>query len=318
VSAIEGFHHVTACVEGAQEDIDFCTAVLGARMIKQTVLLDGEHGVYHLYYADPEASVGNVLTSFPYKQRGIRGRRGTGQVKTIGLSVPLSSLEFWSERFERLGAEQAQPVERFGRRVLGFTHPAGLGFELVEDDGDNRAPWATEQIPSETAIRGLRHVTLSLRETRESGVFMRELGFRVTGREGPFTRFEVGAGGASRTVDIEHEPDVPAGTWTYAAGTVHHIAFAIEGEAEQLALKAYLEGLGYVDVSEIKNRNYFRSIYVRMPGGVLFEAASKGPGFAVDEPADRLGAELLLPEWYEGRREQILADLEPIRAPARA
>lgn len=318
MSAIEGFHHVTACVEGAQEDIDFCTAVLGARLIKQTVLLDGEHGVYHLYYADPGASVGNVLTSFPYKQRGIRGRPGTGQVKTIGLSVPASSLEFWAERFERLGVEHAAPVERFGRRTLGFAHPAGLGFELVEDDGDDRTPWATEEIPTDSAIRGLRQVTLSLRETRESEVFMNELGFRESGREGRFTRFELGTGGPSRTVDFEHEPDVPAGTWTYAAGTVHHIAFAIEGEAEQLALKAHLEGLGYVDVSEIKNRNYFRSIYVRMPGGVLFEAASKGPGFAVDEPADRLGTELLLPAWYEGRREQILADLEPIRAPTTA
>jgi glyoxalase family protein len=315
VSAIEGFHHVTSCVEGAQEDIDFSTGVLGARMIKQTVLLDGTHGTYHLYYADAGASVGTVLTTFPFKQRGIRGRRGTGQVKTIGLSVPSSSLEFWAERLHRLGVPREASAERFGQRALAFAHPAGLGFELIEDDADGRAAWTTEDIPEQHAIRGLRSVVLSLRETADSETFMRELGFRISGHEDAFTRFEIGTGGASRTVDFEHEPDVPPGTWTYAAGTVHHIAFAIEGETEQLELKARLEALGYVDVSEIKNRNYFRSIYVRMPGGVLFEAASKGPGFAIDEPPDRLGQELLLPEWYEGRREAILADLEPIAAP---
>jgi glyoxalase family protein len=318
VSAIEGFHHVTACVEGAQEDIDFCTGVLGAQMIKQTVLLDGARGVYHLYYADPGASVGNVLTSFPYRQRGIRGRRGSGQVETIGLSVPSGALDFWTERFERLGVAHGLVGERFGQRTLGFDHPAGIGFELVADDADERTPWTTADIPVEHAIRGLRSVTLSLREVADSQAFMDELGFRVTGRDGAYTRFAVGTGGASRTVDFHHRPDLPPGTWTYAAGTVHHIAFAVDGEEQQLELKARLEGLGYVDVSEIKNRNYFRSIYVRMPGGVLFEAATKGPGFAIDEPADRLGQTLLLPQWYEDRRDQILADLEPIRAPSLA
>jgi glyoxalase family protein len=316
VSAIEGFHHVTACVEGAQEDVDFCTRALGARLIKQTVLLDGERGVYHLYYADPEASVGNVLTSFPYKQRGIRGRRGSGQIKAFSLSVPRGSLEFWSERFDRLGVARGEAAERFGQNALPFSHPAGLGFELVEDDSDHRSPWTNEDIPVEQAIRGLRSVTLSLRETADTEAFMAELGFRVSGREGSFTRLEIAAGGPARTVDLEHEPDVPPGTWTYAAGTVHHVAFAVETEEQQLETKAHLEGLGYVDVSEIKNRNYFRSIYVRTPGGVLFEAATKGPGFAIDEPADALGQRLLLPEWYEDRREEILADLERIHAPA--
>jgi glyoxalase family protein len=316
VTEIEGFHHVTSCVEGAQEDIDFCTATLGARLIKQTVLLDGERGVYHLYYADEKASVGDVITSFPYKQRGIRGRRGTGQIKTFCLSVPSAALEFWYERFDRLGVPRGQVEERFGLRCLPFTHPAGLEFELVEDDADGRTPWTAPDIAEEHAIRGLRSITLSLRETTESEAFMLELGFDHTGREGRYTRFEIGGGGPTRTVDFLHEPDVPAGSWTYAAGTVHHVAFAIEGEAEQLAIKARLEGLGYVDVSEIKNRNYFRSIYMRMPGGVLFEFATKGPGFAIDEPADQLGQRLLLPEWYENRRERILAELEPITAPA--
>jgi glyoxalase family protein len=315
MSEIEGFHHVTSCVEGAQEDIDFYTGTLGARLIKQTVLLDGNHGVYHLYYSSEGGSPGNVLTSFPYKQRGIRGRRGTGQVKTIALSIPASALEFWAERLDRLGIAHDNVVERFGRPTLAFEHPAGLGFELVEDHDDERRPWTTAEIAEEYAIRGMRSVTLSLRDTAESEAFMTELGFAATGRDGRYTRFEIGAGGPAHTIDFLHEPDVPAGSWTYAAGTVHHIAFAVKGDQEQLDLKARLEGLGFVDVSEVKNRNYFRAIYMRMPGGVLFEFATNEPGFAIDEPADRLGQRLLFPEWYDDRRDELLAQLEPINPP---
>jgi glyoxalase family protein len=315
LTAIHGFHHVTSCVGGAQEDIDFCTGVLGARLIKQTVLLDGEHGVYHLYYAHEGALVGNVITSFPYEQRGIRGRRGTGQIREFALSVPSRSLEFWLDRLGRLGIAHGAVDERFGERYLPLTHPSGIGFELIEDDRDTRPPWSTDEIPEEHAIRGLRSITLSLREIQDTAELMTEIGFRTVGADGPYTRVEVGEGGPSRTVDLLHEPDVAPGTWTYGAGTVHHVAFAVDGEEEQLEIKAHLEGLGYVDVSEIKNRNYFRSIYFRTPGGVLFEFATNGPGFAIDEPADQLGRRLLLPEWYEDRREAILAELEPIEAP---
>jgi glyoxalase family protein len=315
LTTIEGFHHVTSCVEGAQEDIDFCTGVLGAKLIKQTVLLDGEHGVYHLYYADPKASVGNVITSFPYKQRGIRGRRGTGQIKRFCLSVPTGSLEFWKQRLDGQSVEHGTVEERFSTRSLTLIHPAGIGFELVETDDDSRPAWVGSDIPVDHAIRGLRSITLSLRDTADSAELMTELGFRSVGRDGAYTRFEIGDGGPSRTVDFLHEPGLAPGTWTYAAGTVHHVAFAVPGESEQIEIKAHLEALGFVDVSEIKNRNYFRSIYFRTPGGVLFECATKGPGFAVDEPADRLGQRLLLPEWYEDRRERILAELEPIDVP---
>lgn len=316
MTGIEGFHHVTSCVNGAQEDIDFSTGVLGASMIKQTVLLDGDHGVYHLYYADPKASVGNVITTFPYAQRGITGRKGSGQVKNFALTVPEGSLNFWSQRFERLGVESKSLEERFGERVLPFLHPAGIGFELVEAQDDERTPWTAAGVPVEQAIRGLRSVTLSLRETDDMAGLMGELGFRETASDGAYTRFEIGAGGPSRTVDFRHEPELAPGTWTYAAGTVHHVAFAVPDEEFQTQLKLHLEGLGYVDVSEIKDRNYFRSIYFRTPGGVLFECATNGPGFTKDEPLETLGQELLLPEWYEGRREDLLNDLEPIAAPS--
>jgi glyoxalase family protein len=260
--------------------------------------------------------VGTVLTSFPYGRRGIRGRRGTGQVKTFDLSVPRASLEYWADRFSRLAVPHGAIVQRFDQRTMSLAHPAGLEFVLVEDDRDRRTPWEAGDIPREVAIRGLRSVTLSLRETADTEIFMRELGFREAGREGARARYEIGQGGPAATVEILHEPDVAPGTWTYAAGTVHHVAFAVEGEKEQLEIKAGLEALGYVDVSEIKNRNYFRSIYVRTPGGVLFEFATKAPGFAIDEPADQLGQRLLFPEWYDDRRGELVADLEPIQPPA--
>jgi len=153
---------------------------------------------------------------------------------------------------------------------------------------------------------------LSLRETAESERFMEILGFRKVAEEGPYKRFEIGKGGSGTTVDFLHEPDVLAGSWTFGAGTVHHIAFATATDAEQKQIKDYLEGFGYTDVSEQKNRNYFHSIYFRMPGGVLFEVATCDIGFYVDETPDKLGQRIQFPPWFEDRRDEYLAQLEPI------
>jgi glyoxalase family protein len=308
---LEGYHHLTGCSQGAQEDIDFYTRVLALKLSKQTVLLDGDRGVYHLYYSDAKGTPGTVLTSFPYRQRGIRGRKGSGQVKVVGLSVPPGALGFWSERFARLGVEHDTPEERFGHRWLRFAHPGGLDFELIEC-ADEREPYLDGSIDSDHAIRGVHSVTVSIRDIRASAEFMPELGFDTIGDDGPYSRFELADGGPNRIIDLLHEPDLAPGTWTYAAGTWHHVAFGVASETQQLAIKDHLEGLGYVGVSEIKNRNYFRSIYFRMPAGALFEVTTNGPGFTIDEDADKLGQTLMLPDWLKGRSDQIVADLEPI------
>lgn len=309
---ISGLHHLTACVGAAQEDVDFYTRIIGLRLVKQTVLLDGEKPVYHLYYANETGTPGTVMTTFPYKQLGLVGRKGTGQVKVTSYCVPSTSLAFWLKRFDSFNVQHGPIQERFGLSYIRFEHPGGLSFELIGDDNDPRPPWTTEEVSADVAVRGLHSVTLSLRETAESEIFMGVLGFRKIGDAGPYKRFEVGKGGSGRTVDFFHEPDVPAGSWTFGSGTVHHIAFAVANDEEQKQVKDYLEGLGYTDVSEQKNRNYFHSIYFRMPGGVLFEVATCDIGFYIDEVPEKLGQRIQFPPWFEDRRDEYLAQLEHI------
>jgi glyoxalase family protein len=319
VARVNGIHHITSGVSGAQEDIDFFTKSVGQRMIKQTVLFDGEKPIYHLYYANRNAEVGSVMTTFPMRQAGLVGRKGSGQIHTICYSVPAGSLSFWTGHFDKHGVKHGAPFQRFGQKRLSFSHPAGLEFDLVEDADDRTQGWTTEEITADAAVRGFHSAVMSVRELEEQTRFFVEgLGFTRQGTEGAVTRFAINEGGAQKTVDLLHEPDRPQGSWTFAQGLVHHIAFAVPTEKEQTVVKAHLEGLGYTDVSEIKDRNYFHSIYCRSPGGILCEVATCDIGFAIDEPADALGGTLLLPPWFEPRRAEIVAPLEPIKPPSYA
>lgn len=315
---ISGFHHLTACVGHAQEDIDFFTQVVGQRIVKQTVLFDGENPVYHLYYADEAGTPGTVSTTFPYRQIGWKGRKGTGQVKRMIYSVPPDSMDFWVEHLDRHGVSHKGIQERFGQRYIAFYHPAGLELEVIGDARDERKPWATEEISASEAVRGIHSVTLSLGEISESERFMEAFGFKRTATDGRYSRFEVGEGGPQKTVDFLHEPDVAQGSWTFGEGTVHHVAFAVENDEQQRQVKAHLEGLGFTDVSESKDRNYFHSIYMRMPGGVLFEVATSDIGFGIDEPPEKMGQSLMLPPFLEERRGEFVEFLEPIEVPEQA
>ena len=314
---VEGIHHVTSGVSAAQEDIDFFTKAIGLRMIKQTVLFDGQAPIYHLYYANKNAEVGSVMTTFPFKQAGLTGRKGTGQIQTTAYSAPKGSLTFWGAHLKKHKVKHGKIYERFGQQRLSFSHPAGLEFDIVEDTKDKREGWTTGEISSKVAIRGFHSVIMSVRDVEEQERFFVDgLGFKKVGTEGAYTRFSINNGGAGKTVDLLHEPKKPQGSWTFAQGLVHHIAFSVPTEKEQTVVKAHLEGLGYTDVSEIKDRNYFHSIYCRSPGGVLCEVATCDIGFAIDEPVDQLGQSLLLPPWFEPRRAEIVAPLEKITPPA--
>jgi catechol 2,3-dioxygenase-like lactoylglutathione lyase family enzyme len=313
---VTGLHHVTVCVGGAQEDIDFATEVLGLRMIKQTVLFDGAASIYHLYYANAEAQPGSVWTTFPFRQAGVHGRKGTGQIEFTGFSAPGEALDFWARHLNRHGVEHGGVEERFGDQLIRFQHPSGLGLEVVGNDADDRTPWTTGHISADEGIRGFYNVTLAVRETDEMGWFLEEvLKYEKVGQDGAYHRYRIRDGGPGRYVDLHHLPDEPQGSWTFGAGTAHHVAFGVLNDEQDLALKAYLEGVGFTDTSDLKDRNYFHSIYVRTPGGVLFEFATSDIGFAVDEPMDKLGEKLLLPPWFEDRREEIMAPLEPITVP---
>jgi len=203
---IYGLHHITLCASGAQEDVDFITQVLGLRLIKQTVLFDGRYAHYHLYYANANAEVGSVLTTFPYRR--VPGRPGSGQISATSYAVSKGTLPFWKDHLNRHKVEHSGIQERFGQSFIRFTHPSGLLLEVIEDANDTRAGWATDQIDSQVAARGFHGPVLSVREVEEEERFFIEaLGFRKTAVDGPYHRFEIGSGGAGKTLVLLHEPD---------------------------------------------------------------------------------------------------------------
>jgi catechol 2,3-dioxygenase-like lactoylglutathione lyase family enzyme len=313
---ITGLHHLTVSVGGAQEDIDFVTQVLGMRMIKQTVLLDGAASIYHLYYANANAEVGSVYTTFPFKQAGVYGRKGTGQIELNGLSVSTSSLDFWAKHLTDHGIKHSGIITRFGDSLVEFEDPAGIGIAVIGYDNDPREAWETDKISKAHGIRGIYSVTIRARDIIEMNSYLCDvLGFTNAGEENGYHRYYIKNGGYARIVEIHHLPDMAQGSWTFGVGIPHHIAFATANDAQNIELKAYIEGFGYTDVTELKDRNYFHSIYNRTPSGVLFEFATSDIGFAVDEPFDSLGHQLLLPPVFEHRRQEIIAPLEPIKVP---
>jgi len=314
MSDIKGFHHLTAGVAGAQDDIDFYVKLLGQSLVKKTVLLDGEDPIYHLYYGNPTGDAGTLVTSFPFRQKGVRARPGSGQIRVINYSVPAGALPFWRERFARMGVPHADEiVERFGEQRQRFQHPCGIEYDLVASDADLRPPCVAADIPARYAIRGVHSITLSLREVDESLIFMKDaLGFRFAGESGPYYRFETASGAPGTVVEFQHEPERLQGSAIYGEGTVHHVAFAVDNVEQQMALKEKLMSMGHIDTSESVNRNYFRSMYFKMPGGVMFEAATTDIGFTIDEQPDALGAEFQLPPWLRERKDELLGRLEPI------
>ena len=285
------------------------------RCIKQTVLLDGRYAHYQIYYANADAEPGSVYTTFPYRR--VQGRPGSGQIQSTAYSVPKRTLQFWIEHLNRHKIKQGGIQERFGQKFIRFSHPSGIQLEVLEDSSDKRRGWTTEEGSADVATRGFHGPVLSVREIAETErFFVDALGFRKTGVDVAYHRFELNEGGPNKTVTLLHEPDRPAGSWTFGAGTAHHLALDIESDEKLAEQKALYDELGYTDCSEIKDRMYFHSIYCRCPGGILVECAATVPqGFAVDEPADQLGMSLLLPPWFEARRAEIMHMLEPIRVP---
>ena len=315
MSLVKGFHHLTLCAGGAQEDIDFTTSVLGQRLIKQTILFDGRFAHYHLYYSNADAEPGSVLTTFPYNR--VPGRTGSGQIGFSCYTIPKGAAKFWTDHLKKHGAKVETDGELFGDKYVTFRHPSGLGLAVVEDASDKRHQWTTPEIGKDAATRGFYGAILSVRETGETERFFTDaLGFKKTGTDGKFTKLEVAGGGANKTVILSHEPDKPAGSWTFGAGTPHHMALDVGSDEALAEQKGIYEELGYTDCSEIKDRFYFHSIYCRCPGGILVEcAATAAGGFSKDETWDSLGTHLLLPPWFEERRAEIMTMLEPITVP---
>lgn len=299
---IAGLHHVTATVDGAQEDVDFYVGLLGLRLVKKTVNFDNNK-VYHFYYGNQSGAPGTIMTTFPYRGFGVPvGTKGSGQIIATAFSVPAASIDYWQSRLRAAQVAYTQ-VSRFDEPVLAFEDPSTLRIELVGVEADEREPWTSSEIGAAVAIRGLHSVTLSLADTGATvGLLSDTLGFFVVGDDGNRVRLAVDQDRPGERLELLREPD--RGRGANGVGTVHHVALAISDEAAQERLRADLIELGY-DVSPVRDRKYFRSIYFRERGGVLIEVATLGPGFTVDEPVDALGRELKLPDWEEASRDEI-------------
>ncbi|KAA9006016.1 ring-cleaving dioxygenase [Histidinibacterium aquaticum] len=306
LSQIKGLHHVTSLASSASGNNAFFTDVLGLRRVKKTVNFDAPD-VYHLYYGDEVGSPGTVMTYFPFPHAA-RGRRGIGEVGTTRFTIPVGSSNSWAERLAAHGVEAVETGELFGARQVGFDGPDGDRFALVEGE-DDRAPWTGNGVSEDTAIRGFHSVELRLKEAGAQGELLRYMGYEEVGRDGGLIRYAVPGGNEANVVDIEERSDLgPAGQ---GAGSVHHVAFAVENRARQLEVREALMDTGF-QVTPVIDRDYFWAIYFRTPGGVLFEVATNEPGFDRDEDRDHLGEALKLPSQHEHLRSALEKHLEPI------
>ena len=287
-----GIHHITAIAGDPQRNLDFYTEALGLRLVKRTVNFD-DPGSYHFYFGDKIGTPGTIMTFFPWPGAR-RGARGSGQVTTVSFAVPRNSMAFWKERLRATHVTAEEIKGRFGCNALRFLDADGLQLEIVAS--------ANEESSSERAIRGFAAPTLEVRSPEKTEKLLTEiLGFEFVAEENNRRRFRGGGSNASAEIDLVSSE---AGFGQIAAGTVHHIAFRAADDDEQLKMREQLVARG-LNVTPVIDRQYFHSIYFREPNGILFEIATDGPGFLIDEPADALGETLKLPPTYEPKRNEI-------------
>ncbi len=292
-----GLHHVTAVASDPQRNVDFYTEVLGLRLVKQTVNFD-ETSTYHLYYGNETGTPGTVLTFFPF-EGAHQGRPGKGQATATGFVVPESAVDYWVDRLTAHDVAVDDPVERFDETVVRFEDPDGQPLELVTGETDVE-PWADGPVPVDDAIRGFHGVTLEPLDSEATGTVLETLGYEQVRTEANRVRYRV-PGERASVVDLRTDGGERGQP---GAGTVHHVAFRTPNDETQDAWRERLSDAGLF-VTTQKDRQYFRSIYFREPGGVLFEIATDGPGFTRDESVPALGTNLKLPPWLESDRERL-------------
>jgi glyoxalase family protein len=314
-----GLHHVTAVTTEASENVAFYTEVLGLRLVKKTVNQD-DVSAYHLFYGDEIGRPGTEITFFDWPHLRIAPNHvGAGEISATELRVTdQEALEFWPERFDELGVAHSGIEERDGRGFIAFTDPEGQRLRLVDDGGfeavPGGVPWEGSPVPREAGIRGLGAVELTVQDLGPTAWVLTEvLGFRETSEYAQggdrVVVFEVGPGGPGAEVRAVERPGAPRAH--LGRGGVHHVAFRTPDDEQHAEWQERIRAAG-LGVTPRIDRYYFRSIYFREPGGVLFEIATDGPGFTADEDVVHLGERLSLPPFLEPRREEIEARLEPI------
>jgi len=308
---VNGVHHITAISGPAQENLDFYAGVLGMRLVKRSVNQD-DPGTYHLFYADAEGRPGTDLTFFPWDHLA-PPRMGHGLAVEVSLEIPADSLEYWGGRLEKYGATIGRAETRFGDKVLPVIDPHGLALALVEQSAPRAfTPWDESPVPQERQVCGLFGAQIWERDAAATAQFLTTvLGFQRIATENGWTRY--GFDDAAGVVDVRDTPEGRRGAW--GVGSVHHLAWRVDDEAHQLAMRARVESAGG-HATPVIDRFWFKSVYFKEPGGVLFEIATEGPGFAVDEDPSHLGETLVLPPFLEPQRGQIEGVLPSLKMPA--
>jgi glyoxalase family protein len=315
-----GLHHITAIAGNALRNFDFYTRTLGLRLVKRTVNFDDPQ-TYHLYYGDETGKPGTILTFFPWEDAA-KGRIGVGETRQTAFRVPARSLGYWTHRLVEKGVSHGAPEKRFGESVLPFTDPDGMNLALIGvpdavgvADADSEPAWSNNDIPAERAIRGFHGVTLLLDNAVKTAAVLSDVfGLKEAGREGSVIRYRARESAPGAVVDIHEANGFLRGH--QGRGSVHHIAFRAADDAEQAEMARKLVTQHDLRPTEQRDRNYFRSVYFREPGGVLFEIATDVPGFAVDEPVASLGSALKLPAFLEPQRSEIEKALPSLEVPA--
>jgi len=312
--SVTGLHHITAIAGPPQENLDFYAGVLGMRLVKRSVNQD-DPGTYHLFYADAEGHPGSDLTFFPWSHVA-PSRDGHGLSTEVSLTVPPDTLGYWGQRLERYGITIGRIETRFGDRVIPLVDPHGLRVALVERaDAASRqfTPWGDSPIPPERQIRGLEAARMRERAIGPTAAFLTDvLGFSALADEGGWHRYGVSGGGSGAYVDVEANPAARRGAW--GVGSVHHLAWRVDDEPHQLAVRERIARAGWHPTPVI-DRFWFKSVYFLEPGGVLFELATDGPGFGVDEDPQHLGETLVLPPWLDVQRGAIQSMLPSLTYP---
>ena len=309
-----GIHHVTSITGDVQKCVDFYVGVLGLRFVKKSINQDMPD-TYHIYFGDQVGSPGTAMTFFGWSDWPKR-KAGSGQVTTVSFSVPAGSLDFWNSRLHKLGVG-AKPASRFGTEALVLSDPDCIELELVAQS--SKQPWVAwpdSSVDQKQAIRGFHSVTMTVAErTATFDLLVKTMGFRKTAEEGHRARFVTGEVGPHSILDVVESPEGSEGE--ESIGSVHHVAWRAADAAHQSEWRQVLVEAGR-NVTPVIDRYYFKSIYFREPGGVLFEIATDGPGFTIDETVEALGSSLSLPPWFQVRRDKLDATLTPIVVPTTA
>jgi len=309
--SVHGLHHVTAIAGDPQTNLDFYAGVLGLRLVKKSVNQDAPD-TYHLFYADEAGSPGTDLTFFPWPSMG-PARLGVGLAVEVPFAIPQGSLPYWQARLLAANVKIEEVTERFGETVLPFEDPHGLKLALVEiAPGRPFTPWVGGPVPVEHQLIGMHTVRLWEGDLRPTETFLTQvLGFELLGAENGWRRYGVEGGQSGSLIEIKALPGERRGAW--GTGGVHHVAWRVRDSDEQMAVRAAVAAAGLSPTPQI-DRFWFKSVYFREPGGVLFELATDGPGFDVDEAPEHLGEQLVLPPWLEPRRAEIEAGLPRLKA----